>query len=70
MAAYLIRQLIVHEMERTSVNIAQYGGEVQCVLKALETLEGQLARWHPHSTCPFPNEKSLRRFRDVRKMRP
>ena len=48
MAAYLIGQVIVHDMERfapyverTSALIASYGGEVLDVVRAVEVVEGE-----------------------------
>ena len=47
MAAYLIGQIIIHDMEKfmpyvanTSAAIAKYGGEVLDVVEAKEVLEG------------------------------
>jgi len=71
MAAYLIGQVIVHDMERvapyveqTSIIIAQYGGEVLDVLKALETVEGHWPEGALTALVRFPDESSLRRFWD------
>ena len=69
MAAYLIGQVIVHDMERfapyvasTSAAIAKYGGEVLDVVQAKETMEGE---WPPGALTAlvrFPDEDKLREF--------
>ena len=71
MAAYLIGQVIVHDMEkfspyveRTSALIAQYGGEVLDVVQAVEAVEGNWPIGALTALVRFPDEKSLRAFWD------
>jgi uncharacterized protein (DUF1330 family) len=71
MAAYLIGQVIVHDMARfapyvecTSALIAHYGGEVLDVVQAVETVEGQWPVGALTALVRFPDEKSLRAFWD------
>lgn len=69
MAAYLIGQVVVRDpekfgpyVERTSAIIAQYGGEVLDVVRAVEAVEGT---WPPGALTAlvrFPDEGSLRAF--------
>jgi uncharacterized protein (DUF1330 family) len=71
MAAYLIGQVIVHDMERfapyverTGALITQCGGEVLDVVHAVEAVEGD---WHVGALTAlvrFPTEESLRAFWD------
>ena|SRR5579864_462960 len=69
MAAYLIGQVIVHDMERfapyvqnTSALIAQYGGEVLDVVHAIEAVEGSWPIGALTALVRFPDEASLRAF--------
>ncbi|MCL4486688.1 MAG: DUF1330 domain-containing protein [Chloroflexi bacterium] len=69
MAAYLIGQVIVHDMERfapyverTSALIARYGGEVLDVVQAVEAVEGEWPVGALTALVRFPDEKSLRAF--------
>ena len=71
MAAYLIGQVIVHDLprfapyvERTSAIIAQYGGEVLDVVRAVEAVEGEWPVGALTAIVQFPDEKSLRAFWD------
>lgn len=71
MAAYLIGQVIVHDMERfapyverTSTLIAQYGGEVLDVVQAVEAVEGDWPIGALTALVRFPDEQSLRAFWD------
>jgi uncharacterized protein (DUF1330 family) len=73
MAAYLIGQVTVHDMERfapyvekTSALIAQYGGEVLDVVQAVETVEGTWPAGALTALVRFPDEASLRAFWDSR----
>jgi uncharacterized protein (DUF1330 family) len=70
-AAYLIGQVIVHDMERfapyvaqTSALIARYGGEVLDVVKAVEAVEGEWPVGALTALVRFPDEESLRAFWD------
>jgi uncharacterized protein (DUF1330 family) len=69
MAAYLIGQVIVHDMERfapyvqnTSALIAQYGGEVLDIVHAIEAVEGSWPIGALTALVRFPDEASLRAF--------
>jgi uncharacterized protein (DUF1330 family) len=69
MAAYLIGQVIVHDMERfapyvqnTSALIAQYGGELLDVVHAIEAVEGSWPIGALTALVRFPDEASLRAF--------
>ncbi len=71
MNAYLIGQVVVHDMERfapyverTSAIIAQYGGEVLDVVQAVEAVEGTWPIGALTALVRFPDEKSLRAFWD------
>ncbi len=71
MAAYLIGQVIVHDaerfapyVERTSALIAQYGGEVLDVVRALEAVEGDWPIGALTALVRVPDEASLRAFWD------
>jgi uncharacterized protein (DUF1330 family) len=70
-AAFLLGQVVVHDMERfapyiqsTSAAIAKYGGEVLDVVQAIETLEGAWPGGALTALVRFPDEASLRRFWD------
>jgi uncharacterized protein (DUF1330 family) len=67
MAAYLIGQVTVHDqerfapyVERTSVLIARYGGEVLDVVRAIEVVEGEWLIGALTDLVRFPDEASLR----------
>jgi len=69
MPAYLIGQVIVHDLERfapyvqnTSALIAQYGGKVIDVVRAVEVVEGQWPIGALTALVRFPDEASLRAF--------
>jgi len=69
MAAYLIGQVIVHDMERfaryvpeTSALIARYGGEVIDVVRATEAVEGVWPIGALTALVRFPDEAALRAF--------
>jgi uncharacterized protein (DUF1330 family) len=69
MAAYLIGQVIVHDedqfapyVQRTSALIAQYGGEVLDVVRAVEVVEGDWPIGALTALVRFPDEASLRAF--------
>ena len=69
MAAYLIGQIIVHDMEKfmpyvanTSAAIAKYGGEVLDMVQAKEVLERNWPVGARTALVRFPDEASLRRF--------
>src|SRR5262245_41956674 len=69
MAAYLIGQIIIHDMEKflayvadTSAVIAKYGGEVLDVVEAKEVMEGDWPVGARTALVRFPDEASLRRF--------
>ena len=69
MAAYLIGQVVVHDMatflpyiRQTSAAIAQYGGEVLDVVQAAEALEGQWPVGALTALVRFPDEAALRAF--------
>src|SRR5579872_6658119 len=69
MAAYLIGQVTVHDMEKfspyvekTSALIAQYGGEVLDVVHAVEAVEGSWPIGALTALVRFPDEASLRAF--------
>lgn len=71
MAAYLIGQVIVHDMEKfgpyvakTSEAIAKYGGEVLDVVQAKETMEGEWPVGALTALVRFPDEEALQRFWD------
>ncbi len=71
MAAYLIGQVIVHDMARftpyvagTSALIARYGGEVLDVVQAKEAVEGTWPIGALTALVRFPDEASLRAFWD------
>ena len=60
MAAYLIGQIIIHDMEKfmpyvasTSAAIAKYGGEVLDVVGGQGGPGGQLARWRSDGAGSF-----------------
>src|SRR5215468_11116392 len=63
MAAYLIGQIIIHDMEKfmpyvasTSAAIAKYGGEVLDVVEAKEVLEGNWPVGARTALVRFPDE--------------
>ena len=69
MAAYLIGQIIIHDVEKfmpdvanTSAAIAKYGGEVLDVVEAKKVMEGNWPVGAPTALVRFPDEASLRRF--------
>ena len=69
MVAYLIGQVIVHDMERfapyverTSALIASYGGEVLDVVRAVEVVEGEWPVGALTALVRFPDDKALRAF--------
>jgi uncharacterized protein (DUF1330 family) len=69
MAAYLIGQVIVHDMdkfkpyvEKTSALIMRYGGEVLDVVQAAEVVEGNWPVGALTALVRFPDESSLRAF--------
>jgi uncharacterized protein (DUF1330 family) len=69
MAAYLIEQIIIHDMEKfmpyvanTSAAIAKYGGEALDVVEAKEVIEGNWPVGARTALVRFPDEASLRRF--------
>jgi uncharacterized protein (DUF1330 family) len=69
MAAYLIGQVIVHDMEQfapyvqtTSAIIGQYGGEVLDVVQAVDVAEGTWPIGALTALVRFPDEASLRAF--------
>ena len=71
MPAYLIGQVVVHDMEKfspyvqkTSGLIAQYGGEVLDVVQAADVLEGSWPVGALTALVRFPDEASLRAFWD------
>jgi uncharacterized protein (DUF1330 family) len=68
-AAYLIGQVIVHDMERfapyverTTALIVEYGGEVLDVVQAVEAVEGDWPMGALTALVRFPDEKALRAF--------
>ena len=69
MAAYLIGQIIIHDMEKfmpyvanTGAAIAKYGGEVLDVVEAKEVMEGNWPVGARTALVRFPDEASLRKF--------
>jgi uncharacterized protein (DUF1330 family) len=69
MPAYLIGQVVVHDMEqfapyvqKTSALIAQYGGEVLDVVQAVEAVEGEWPIGALTALVRFPDQRSLRAF--------
>ena len=69
MAAYLIGQIIIHDMEKfmpyvanTSAAIDKYGGEVLDVVEAKEVIEGNWPVGARTALVRFPDEASLRKF--------
>jgi uncharacterized protein (DUF1330 family) len=71
MAAYLIGQVTVHDMdrfapyiERTSALIARHGGVVIDVVQAIEAVEGDWPIGALTALVRFPDEASLRAFWD------
>jgi len=69
MAAYLIGQVMVHDMDRfepyvreTSALIVRYGGEVLDVVRAIEAVEGTWPVGALTALVRFPDEASLRAF--------
>jgi uncharacterized protein (DUF1330 family) len=69
MAAYLIGQIIIHDMEKfipyaasASAAIPKYGGEMLDVVEAKEVLEGNWPVGARTALVRFPDEASLRRF--------
>ena len=69
MAAYLLGQIIIHDMEKfmpyvagAGAAIAKYGGEVLDVVEAKEVLEGNWPVGARTAPVRFPDETSLRRF--------
>lgn len=69
MAAYLIGQVIVHDMARfaryvpeTSALIAKYGGEVIDVVRAVEAVEGVWPIGALTALVRFPDQAALRAF--------
>jgi len=71
MAAYLIGQVIVHDMNKflpyvanTTEVIRQYGGEVLDVVQAKEVMEGDWPVGALTALVRFPDEASLRAFWD------
>jgi len=71
MAAYLIGQVIVQDMERfapyvkkTSALIARYGGEVLDVVQAVEVVEDNWPIGALTALVRFPDESALRAFWD------
>jgi uncharacterized protein (DUF1330 family) len=69
MAAYLIGQIIIHDMEKfmsyaasASAAIPKYGGEVLDVVEAKEVLEGNWPVGARTALVRFPDEASLHRF--------
>ena len=69
MAAYLIGQIIIHDMEKfmpyvanTSAAIAKYGGEVLDAVEAKEVMGGNWPVRTRTALVRFPDEASLRRF--------
>src|SRR5262245_12057664 len=68
MAAYLIGQVIIHDVEKfmpyvagASAAIAKYGGEVLDVVEAREVLEGNWPLGARTALVRFPDEASARR---------
>jgi uncharacterized protein (DUF1330 family) len=71
MAAYLIGQVIVIDedqfapyVQKTSTLIAQYGGQVLDVVRAVEVIEGNWPVGALTALVSFPDEASLRAFWD------
>src|SRR5579883_2954181 len=69
MAAYLIGQIVVHDVERfapyverTSAVIARYRGEVLDVVQAVEAVEGEWPVGALTALVRFRDEQSLRAF--------
>src|SRR5262245_21426686 len=69
MAAYIIGQIIIHDMEKfmsyvesSGAALAKYGGEVLDVVEAKEVLEGNWPVGARTALVRFPDEESLRRF--------
>ena len=69
MAAYLIGQVTVHDMDQfapyvqeTSALITRYGGEVIDVVQAVEAVEGTWPIGALTALVRFPDESSLRAF--------
>jgi uncharacterized protein (DUF1330 family) len=69
MAAYLIGRIIIHDVEKfmlyvanTSAAIAKYGGEVLDVVEANEVMEGNWPVGARAALVRFPDETSLLRF--------
>ena len=69
MAAYIIGQVIVHDMEKfepyvqdTTAVIEKYGGEVLDVVQAKETLEGSWPTGALTALVRFPSEEQARQF--------
>ena len=69
MAAYVIGQVIVHDMERfapymesTPAIIEKYGGEVIDVIQAKEVLEGSWPVGALTALVRFPTEEQARQF--------
>jgi uncharacterized protein (DUF1330 family) len=69
MAAYLIGQIIIDDVEKfmpyvanTSAAIVKYGGEVLDVVEAKEVMEGNWPVGARTALVRFPDEASLRRF--------
>jgi uncharacterized protein (DUF1330 family) len=69
MAAYLLGQIIIHDMEKfmpyvanTTAAIAKYGGEVLDVVEAKEVMEGNWPVGARTALVRFPDEASLRKF--------
>lgn len=69
MAAYLIGQVIVRDaarfepyVDRTSAIIAQYGGEVLDVVRAVDVAEGTWPIGSLTALVRFPDEAALRAF--------
>lgn len=71
MAAYLIGQVMVHDLDRfaryvaeTSALIARFGGEVLDVVRAVEAVEGTWPVGARTALVRFPDEQALRAFWD------
>lgn len=69
MAAYILGQVVVRDMERfapymelTPKLIARHGGEVLDVAQAVETLEGEWPQMALTAIVRFPDEQSARAF--------
>ena len=69
MAAYLLGQVIIHDMEKfmpyvagPSAAIVKYGGEVLDLVEAGEVLEGNWPVGARTAFVRFPDEASARRF--------